>query len=353
MRPNICKFTTSELSQDAFICYVLEYYKDIFKEKHPFENKFAKFFVGKILKKIGLEDFKINTLEVKKQFMAIDILVIINNSIYVIIEDKIFTSERKNQMNEYREKVINFYKTHESKVYCIYYKTGDESSENIALIQKEKNTVTILRNEIINIFDKYDGVNIIFQDYLSNLKDIQAEREFFKSKDLRESSFTWQEVIGFYNELDKTFVTLKEKGLMPKDIKFNWEEVSNPKGGFICYFFSNVLDFEEYGYYLQLESTSIQEKNIQENLKLVVKVWSDKKDISLLYSGLDILKENYGEAIIKPVKFSRGSWMTQAIIKDYLVFNDIGNINVYETAKNIVRYIKSLRLLKEKLRNLS
>ncbi|MCI6031850.1 hypothetical protein [Fusobacterium varium] len=45
--------------------------------------------------------------------------------------------------------------------------------------------------------------------------------------------------------------------------------------------------------------------------------------------------------------------MTQAIIKDYLVFNEIGNINIYETAKNIVRYIKSLRLLKEKLRNLS
>lgn len=353
MRPNIFKFATSELSQDAFICYVLEYHKDTFKEKHPFENKFAKFFVGKILKKIGLEDFKINTLEVKKQFMAIDILVIINNSIYVIIEDKIFTSERKNQMNGYREKVINFYKTHESKVYCIYYKTGDESYENITLIQKEKNTVTILRNEIINIFDKYDGVNIIFQDYLSNLKDIQAEREFFKSKDFRESSFTWQEVIGFYNELDKTFVILKEKGLMPKDIKFNWEEVSNPKGGFTCYFFSNVLDFEEYGYYLQLESASIQEKNIQENLKLVVKVWSNKKDISLLYSGLDILKENYGEAIIKPVRFSRGSSMTQAIIKDYLVFNEIGNINIYETAKNIVRYIKSLRLLKEKLRNLS
>ncbi|MGL5055743.1 MAG: hypothetical protein ACRC54_08720, partial [Fusobacteriaceae bacterium] len=215
----------------------------------------------------------------------------------------------------------------------------------------EKNRRLALREEIIEIFEKYEGSNILFQDYLLNLKDIQNERENFKNKNLKKESFTCNEIIGFYNELDKALVKLKSERIMPKDIEFNWRYVANQNGGFMCYFFQNVLDFEDYGYYLQLESNSIPKKNIYENLKFTFKVWSDEKDISLLYKGLDILKENYGDRIQKPSKFARGTWMTQAIIKDYLVINEIGIINVDKTAINIVKWLKSLRDLKYKLKN--
>ena len=136
---------------------------------------------------------------------------------------------------------------------------------------------------------------------------------------------------------------------MRKDIDFNWQYTANQKGGFLCYYFQYVLDFDNYGYYLQLESNSIPEKTIQENLKFVFKVWSYDKDISLLYKGLEILMDNYGDTIVKPSRFARGSWMTQAIIKDYLVINEIGVIDVYKTAINIVSWLKSLRSLKKKL----
>lgn len=353
MRPNIFKFATSELSQDALICYVLDYYNDLFKDKYPLENKFARYVISEILEKIEIKNLEINSLEVKKQFMAIDILLILNDKIYIIIEDKTFTSERENQMNGYREKIIKHYQAKEENVYCIYYKTGDESYKNISLIQEGKNIRTFLREEIIEIFDKYEGSNIIFQDYLLNLKAIQNERDSFKSKDLRKDTFTWNEVIGFYNELDKAFVKLRSEGIMPKDIDFNWQYTANQKGGFMCYYFENVLNFDNYGYYLQLESNSIPEKTIQENLKFVFKVWSDNKDISLLYKGLDILTENYGDTIVKPSRFARGTWMTQAIIKDYLVINEIGVIDVYKTAINIVNWLESLRSLKSKLFDIS
>ncbi len=352
MRPNIFKFATSELSQDAFICYVLDYYADIYKEKYELENKFARFFIDKIIEKIEIKNLEINSLKVEKQFMKMDVLLILNEEIYIIIEDKTFTSERKNQMNSYREKIIKGYKdctVKEENVYCIYYKTGDESYRNISLIQERKNIRTFLRGEIIEIFDKYEGKKILFQDNLLNLKDIQSKRETFKNRDLRKKTFTWEEVIGFYNELDKAFVKLKYEGVMPKDIEFNWHYTANKKGGFMCYYFQNVLNFNDYAYYLQLESNSALAKTIQENLKFVFKVCSDTKEISLLYKGLDILIENYGDTIEKPSRFANGSCMTQAIIKDYLIINEVGIIDVYETAINIVKWLQNLRSLKNKL----
>ncbi|MGL6024897.1 MAG: PD-(D/E)XK nuclease family protein [Cetobacterium sp.] len=350
MRPNIFKFATSELSQDAFICYVLDYYNANWKTKHVLEHKFAKFFIHNLFKKLSIDNIEINSLEIKKQFMAIDILLIINENIYIIIEDKTFTSERENQMNGYREKVIKNLKALEQNVYCIYYKTGDESYTNTSLIGDRKNIETLLREEIIEIFEKYEGSNILFEDYLTNLKDFQNERENFKNRNLKKEIFTWNEIIGFYNELDKAFVKLKSVEKMPKDIGFNWQYVANQNGGFMCYYFQNILDFEDYGYYLQLESIWKKDKNIHENMKFTFKIWSDNKDISLLYKGLDILKENYGNKIQKPSRFARGTWMTQAIIKDYIVINEIGIIDVDKTAINIVTWLKSLRDLKSKLK---
>lgn len=186
-------------------------------------------------------------------------------------------------MNVYIEKIIKHYQAKEENVYCIYYKFGDESYKNISLIQEGKNIRTFLREEIIEIFDKYEGSNIIFQDYLLNLKAIQNEKESFKSKDLRKDTFTWNEVIGFYNELDKAFVRLKSEGIIPKDIDFNWYYTANQKGGFMCYYFQNVLYFDECGYYLQLDSNSIPEKSIQENLKFVFKVWSYNKKFLIIW----------------------------------------------------------------------
>ncbi|WP_330112706.1 PD-(D/E)XK nuclease family protein (plasmid) [Cetobacterium somerae] len=351
MRPNIFKYATSELSQDALICYVLSYYDEIFKETYSLEYLFAEKFLYHIMEKVGLKNLQVKKLKLEKQVLAIDILLIINDSIYIIIEDKTFTSERENQMNGYREKVINKYKVKEENVYCIYYKTGDESYSNLYLIQQGKNTYTILREEIISLFKKYEGNNIIHEDYLLNLIDIQNEKESFKDRDLRIESFNWSEIIGFYNELDKSFLRLKQEGIMPKDIGFNWHYTANKQGGFMCYYFENVLNFQKYSYYLQLEfaSDNDKKKTVKNNLKFVIKVWSCDKDISLLYKGLDILIDNYGDTIVKPSRFARGSWMTQAIIKNYLVINEVGIIDVYKTAINIVSWLNSLRSLKKKL----
>lgn len=41
IKPNLFEFATSELSQDAFLCYLLSFSKKIYSERFPLEYKFS------------------------------------------------------------------------------------------------------------------------------------------------------------------------------------------------------------------------------------------------------------------------------------------------------------------------
>lgn len=60
-----------------------------------------------------------------------------------------------------------------------------------------------MREEILELMEFYDGNNIIINDYIENLKNIQANRENFKNIDLKNEILSWNEIHGFYNALDK------------------------------------------------------------------------------------------------------------------------------------------------------
>lgn len=367
MKPNIFEFATKELSQDAFLCYLLEFSKEENKN-YKDEYTFANFFLRNILKKFSL-NMEVKKLEIKKQYNNIDILLILNDEYYIIIEDKTFTSERKKQIISYKDKLkkilendgVNF---DEEKIYGLYFKIGDECLQGIEEKENTKgmNIKSLLRKEIINIFENYSGEDIIFNDYISYIKEIQERTENFSKVDLRKEMFTWEEVNGFYNALDLEFTKLKKEKILPQDIKFNWDYVANQNGGFMCYNFDNAfsrLNFEKYGYYMQIEARGRNrdenrgEDYFEKDLRFPVKVWSDEKDIGILYKGFEILKKekNFSDGI-RPLKFSKGRWMTQLIITDYLALNENGTINISKTALNITEYLKELLKLDNKLKNL-
>lgn len=368
MRPNLFKHATKELSQDALICYLLDFYrgKNDYEIKNREECELAENFIKLILKKIGLEDLKIEKIDFKKQYMSIDVLIIINDELYIIIEDKTFTSQGKNQMNGYRNKIIDKHEmATQENVYCIYYKTGDESFHSLDIIKNEDKTFIFLRDEIIQMLKSYNGNNIIFNDYLINLEDMKNERENYINRNLYKEKLAWVEIIGFYNALDEEFKKLKSEKIMPEEINFSWEYTPNPNGGFMCYYFMNVLNYEKYGYYLQLECTdngSYDEetdeekigKESQENLKLVVKVWNDEKNINILYESFKIFERQWKEKIDyrRPTRFSKGTWMTQLIINNYLQLKENGKMDVRKTAERIVVLLKELRKLDEELKKI-
>lgn len=104
---NIFKFATRELSQDAFICWFFNWFRGG-------DNPRLKQLVIEFCKdKLGIPN--VSSVDIHRQFsrnvkkeetsfsVKIDVLIIINNAIAVIIEDKTFTSEHSNQILRYEE----------------------------------------------------------------------------------------------------------------------------------------------------------------------------------------------------------------------------------------------------------
>ena len=102
---NLFDFATSELSQDAFFCWSLNW----LSVKEDTEDPYYKY--GKAMLDLFLGEHKkdiYKEVKVKKQFNKIDVLVLFkdnqDNQYALIIEDKTNTSEHNEQIKKYREK---------------------------------------------------------------------------------------------------------------------------------------------------------------------------------------------------------------------------------------------------------
>lgn len=121
--PNIFDYATSELSQDAFICYMLNFppAAKLFLEKCKIENE--------------------NILDIEHQHKHIDILVKTDNH-YLIIEDKTGTGEHDDQINRYCDATLKNKNLDKNKsIHVCYVKTdylSDQEEKDIKKRMKEK-----------------------------------------------------------------------------------------------------------------------------------------------------------------------------------------------------------------------
>ena len=137
-KPSLFDYATSELSQDAILCWLLEWARHDEEEYEKYQ-KLAKELIkslyclanpDKHVDKVKLIDTpKIDPPTkqyIKKQFLHIDVYfrAKINDKIVsFIIEDKTFTSHHDNQLEIYKDKIIKD-KTEEGEIVLIYFKTG-------------------------------------------------------------------------------------------------------------------------------------------------------------------------------------------------------------------------------------
>ena len=155
MRNNLFTYATSELSQDAFICWCANWHNDDSKPKlRELSHRFISL----------LSDIKeISSVAVYRQFNKIDVLLVVNDTTAIIVEDKTFTSEHDNQISKYNQilhKLLgksgfleiggNRHKI--SDIKSVYLKTGnlypeDEANANLddVIIIIEKDIFLCLR----------------------------------------------------------------------------------------------------------------------------------------------------------------------------------------------------------------
>ena len=161
MKPNIFDIATKELSQDAFITWLLAFADNENQQYDKELNLCAKEFVSMLIKK-QIPNFNepILTVEAGRQWENIDVWAEVNGKYLIIIEDKTISSEHSNQLERYKEIAEKWCSENKYETpICIYLKTGNESLSIFNAI-KDKGYA---------IFDRTDFITL-----LNNHKDIKS-----------------------------------------------------------------------------------------------------------------------------------------------------------------------------------
>ena len=183
MKNNLFSFATSELSQDAFICWCLNWINYPNESLYPM----AKDIFSNLLEEKDLENEEV---EIKRQYKKIDVLVILKNSkIAYIIEDKTYTFEHK-QIQRYKEEIEKDPKIKENTIKTVYFKTGFWFSYD-DLVSAD---IKIDREDFLKIIKKYKGKNQILDDYCEYFERVTEDEEKEKNylisqEEIKEKSY--------------------------------------------------------------------------------------------------------------------------------------------------------------------
>lgn len=193
---NIFKYATSELSQDAVICWILSFYNDKNSKLYNLAKDLLSSFVT-----LSPED---NKIEIQQQFYKTDILIHLpNTKRVIIIEDKIYSTEHDEQIFEYVKKISKNENYKNCKIYAVYFKTGFYY-DNDKLVEDKYNKLVgkYLNNENVKIdsFKSIHGKD--FLNILQNYAHIDATLDMYIEH--LDYLIKWYDIYGkFYNKNDE------------------------------------------------------------------------------------------------------------------------------------------------------
>ena len=304
MKPNLFKFATSELSQDAFILWLLEWANPKYAAEDKALHETAQEFVRLLLNN---KDLTIKSVNTTRQKNHIDVFAIVNEKYAIIIEDKTDTSEHNNQLERYEKWVTEQKEYSALETHIVYYKRGNESYFRLNKMTDKyalKRFTILTRKDVLEVLTKCTTNNLIFCDYVEYIKSIQCQSEAYQSLPINNwSSYTWQ---GFYMALEKEL----QNG--------DWGYVPNKQGGFWGFYWhwEKASSNPDVDIYLQLEEK-----------KLCVKAYQKGGvEKGYIYSSqlVELAKEK-NISLVKPDRLRKGTTMTLAVHKfpDTANFSDI------------------------------
>mgnify|MGYP001623906907 FL=1 len=192
------KFATKELSQDAFICWCINWfnYKEKVKSDKKKEQlvKMSEKILDKILENTDINSFHIKEVRIIRQFENIDITLVIttksSKQYIVIIEDKVganLSSKQKRDLyvsdlikalenNEDKQELLGITEFNKDNIVPVFWKTS-VWNENKEELQKElskyigKKVICINGNDTLEILKEYIDYSEIIEDFYTCLQD--------------------------------------------------------------------------------------------------------------------------------------------------------------------------------------
>ena len=258
MENNIFKFATKELSQDAFLAWLVNWINiPRNKENNDIKN-LAKEFVRNIIKEkeewVKFLDSDEDNIEIKcdVQYYHIDVLVSIHNKktdkyLVIIIEDKVQSLEHDSQIDRYKDSITDNFKNDIEKediiekdklddILTCYYKPYDECGINLKkvdciYVRKRQSADDDKIYGIYELLQKYEqDINQeYFKDYLEYIKAIEE----CASKKIVNSVIDYKErkkdiiFFSFFKEIETEF--LKEKGYSDEEVEKEYIGVKKEK----------------------------------------------------------------------------------------------------------------------------
>ncbi|MDR0603351.1 MAG: PD-(D/E)XK nuclease family protein [Bacteroidales bacterium] len=181
MKPNLFEISTKELTQYAFIVWLLKWADEDNASENTELNICGKDFTHSLIKKV-YPDFSdaIVTVKAGRQLNYIDIWAIVNDKYFIIIEDKTETTKHGNQLSNYKKWAEKHYALY--RPVLIFLKTGNESLTRLFSIEEKEGYKWFSRQEFLDILKKYTIQNDIYMDYLFHLQRIEQETQSYQTK---------------------------------------------------------------------------------------------------------------------------------------------------------------------------
>lgn len=171
IKNNIFEFATKELSQDAVICWCVNWFNQKNSELYPLAVDLLKLITD--LDDNNLED----EIVIKKQLYKIDILIYFKKTgKAVIVEDKVYSSEHHDQIVKYKNIIASISDSEKNKlgmkelneIRTVYFKTGF-FYDNDKMVEADK---IVQGKEFLEIVGKYKDKNTILQMYYEYLEGL-------------------------------------------------------------------------------------------------------------------------------------------------------------------------------------
>lgn len=225
MKNNLFSYATSELSQDAFICWLCSF---ALPDARLNTNTALRDCAYAMLE-VFVPEFKgreVQLLEITKQTDDIDVLFTARcegTEYKIIFEDKVYSSEHDEQLTRYWDDVKERFPGCE--VRGVYYKTGFESNLNNIT---NKGYQVVRREDILKALKPYvdRANNDILRDYYEYWNCQQQKAESYLETPVNQ--WGWWQAYAFFDALHQD---------MPEGIGSSYSYVANPSGGFDCLVF--------------------------------------------------------------------------------------------------------------------
>ncbi|MYF00277.1 MAG: hypothetical protein F4234_08925 [Gammaproteobacteria bacterium] len=236
-RPNLFDYAKSELSQDAFLCWLIEWadikYQKVDSVLHRTATEFLKS-IGRKFDNNPLKEAVTLQVEIEQQYKYIDVLVRIkigDQTYVLVIEDKTDSTARKGQLEQYRETIKKEYP--ESNLLLVYLKTGEILPE--AKREAEKNEYVVYsRNDLLRVLETSakETNDSILSDFYIRLRQINIDCNKFRTERISKWTKNWRAWEGFFGalheeELGKTWFFVNNRSGGEYIFDLSWRGISN------------------------------------------------------------------------------------------------------------------------------